>query len=49
MDTFIDPPSPFATKEEWQVFLNELLAIPNKTKEILEAIEQAKAMIDTKH
>lgn len=41
MNYLIDIPSPFASKEEWQAFLNEMLAITDKTPEVLDAIRQA--------
>lgn len=42
---FIDPPSPFSSLDEWQVFLAELETIKPRTADVKELIDQAKAQI----
>lgn len=42
---FIDPPSPFASLEEWEQFLAEMRAIEPKDADVLRHIAEAEAMI----
>ena len=44
----IDPPSPFASLEEWQTFLEEMKAIEPKDDDIREAIAEAEKMVEEK-
>ena len=39
---FIDPPSPFATVDDWKQFLKEMQSIAEPTVEIFQLIQQAK-------
>jgi len=44
----IDPPSPFASLEDWVKFLAEMQAIEPKDDDIREAIAEAEQMIAEK-
>ena len=44
----IDPPSRFASLQEWQQFLDELLIIADPEPEVNEAITEARAVIAEK-
>lgn len=41
----IDPPSPFATLEEWEEFLADMRSIPNPDDDVKRHIEEAEAEI----
>lgn len=42
----IDPPSPYAEREEWKKFLAEMRSIESRTPEVEEAIATAIAHLD---
>lgn len=42
---FIDPPGPYATVDEWQIYLTDLESIEPRSDDVKELIAQAKAII----